>query len=188
MEARLRRFAPGDFGRLVEMYAGFEPKGEFQGLPPRSVPEIELWLRRLCEKQFEQFVIEVAGRIVGHAMLCRFPRGDEAEFAIFVHQDFRGLGLGKRLMLGALHYGCKVMELSRVWLVVQGSNPRALRLFESAGFRATEGGDPLRWELQMVRASHCAECLQQRCVLFGQGLPVTVPVRVRRQKGCVGVD
>lgn len=180
MDATLRKLKPGDFDRLVAMYATFEPKGEFQGLPPVTLPRIKSWLRQLCEAGDEQFVIDVGGRIAGHSMLCSSEKKAEAECAIFLHQDFRGLGLGKKLLLGTLNYGCKQMQLDRVWLSVQGSNPVALCLFESAGFKPVGSHEPLQWEVEMERPSHCPECKGERCILFGQSLPLTASVPRRR--------
>ncbi len=176
MDATLRRFVAPDFDRLVKMYAEFEPKGAFQGLPPQTLAQIKGWLRALAEAGDAQFVIEVSDRIVGHSMLCLSKDKTDAEFAIFLHQNYRGLGLGKKLTLGTLNFGCKQLELDRVWLSVQGSNPVALRLFEDVGFRDVEQGDPLRWELEMERPSHCAECKEDKCIIFGKSLPQTIAV------------
>jgi len=170
-----------DYGRLVTMYMQFEPKGEYQGLPPRTESQIRKWLTQLREQGFDQFVAVVGDRIVGHAMLCPSQRRTEAELAIFLHQRYRGLGLGRRLLLGVLNYGCKKLVLERVWLYVTGSNPVALHLFEEVGFRQGAGGDPLAWEIEMERPSHCVACKGTKCILFGGGLPDTVTVhRMRR--------
>jgi len=174
MHATLRAFDEPDSEKLYEMYCQFEPKGEFQGLPPRFDSQIKKWLSQLRERGFYQFVIEVGDRIVGHGMLCPSPRKTEAELAIFLHQDFRGYGLGKKLLLGTLSVGCKKLELERVWLFVTGSNVVALNMFEEVGFRPGRGGDPLAWELELERPSHCAQCRGEKCVIFGAAFPITV--------------
>jgi len=171
--------ADQDCKHLVGMYEEFEPKAEFQGLPPRSTSQIKKWLTQLGELGFFQFVVEVDGRIVGHSMLCPSQRKTEAELAIFLHQEYRGLGFGKKLLLGTLNFGCKTLELHRVWLFVMGSNPIALRLFESVGFRPGRDGDPLAWEIEMERPSHCAKCKGDKCVAFGESFPMTVVAHAR---------
>lgn len=176
--------ADQDYEQLVAMYEEFEPKGEFQGLPPRSISQIKKWLTQLRELGFLQFVVEVGGRIVGHSMLCPSQRKTEAELAIFLHQDYRGYGLGKKLLLGTLNFGCKNLELQRVWLFVMGSNPIAMHLFESAGFRPGRDGDPLAWEIEMERPSHCAKCMGDKCTVFGGGFPMTVVARARCAAKC----
>ena len=60
----LRAFEESDSDKLFEMYCQFEPKGEFQGLPPRHVSQIKKWLNQLREQGFYQFVVDVDGRIV----------------------------------------------------------------------------------------------------------------------------
>lgn len=174
MNATLRKMRTTDFDALVTMYETFEPKAQFQGLPPSESFSIRRWLHRLGQTGVVQFVIEVAGDIVGHAMLCPSEAGTDAELAIFVHQDYRGLGLGRKLLLGALNHGCKVMELGRVWLSTQGSNTVALRLFETVGFRSRGASWPWWWELELERPSHCAACKGELCEVYRQPLPVTV--------------
>lgn len=179
MRAVLRTLEELDAEKLFEMYCQFEPKGEFQGLPPRTAPQIKKWLSQLREQGFYQFVIEVGDGIVGHTALCPSQRKTVAELAIFLHQDYRGCGLGKRLLLGTLNFGCKTLELEHVWLFVMGSNPAALRLFEEVGFRPGPDGDPLAWEIEMERPSHCAKCKGNKCVVFRETFPMIVDVPPR---------
>jgi RimJ/RimL family protein N-acetyltransferase len=179
-KATLRKMKPADHEGVVAMYGAFEPKGEFQGLPPRNRELTMRWLQRLRESGSIEFVIEVNRRIVGHSMLCLEEDKIRAELAIFLHQDYRGRGLGKRLLLGTLNYGCQILKLSRVWLSVQGSNPYALYLFEKVGFRSHGETEPSQWELEMERPSHCEHCREQQCILFGQSLPVTINLPTRR--------
>lgn len=184
MRAILRAFKKSDAEQLFEMYRQFEPKGEFQGLPPRSESQIKRWLTQLRECGFTQFVIEVENRIVGHAALCPSQRKTEAELAIFVHQDYRGRGFGKKLLLGTLNFGCKKLELARVWLFVMGSNTVASHLFESVGFQPGRGGDPLAWEIEMDRPSHCTKCKGDKCAAFSEAFPIVVDACVRRPGIC----
>jgi RimJ/RimL family protein N-acetyltransferase len=180
VQAALRKMENEDHELLVTMYEEFEPKGEFQGLPPCTPPQIRKWLTQLCERSFYQFVIEVGGRIIGHAALCPSQRKTEAELAIFLHQDYRGCGLGKKLLLGTLNFGCKKLQLGHVWLFVRGSNPAALRLFEDVGFRPGPDGDPLAWEIEMERPTHCAMCIGEKCAVFGEVFPMIVDAHICR--------
>ncbi len=175
MRVTLREIKPGEFEWLVTMYAAFEPKGEFQGLPPQTPALIRDWLSRLQEPADRHFVAEIGGRVRGHCFLCVGPRADEAELAIFVHQSVRGRGVGRQLLLGTLNCGCKQMHLSRVWLTTLGSNPVAAHLFSSVGFRLSRQDEPA-WELDMERPSNCAQCKGERCAIFKMALPVTVSV------------
>lgn len=179
MRALLRTFSESDSESLFEMYCQFEPKGEFQGLPPHTAPQIKKWLNQLRELGFSQFIVEIDGRIVGHSVLCPSQGKTEAELAIFIHQDYRGYGFGKKLLLGTLNFGCKRLGLQYVWLFVTGSNPVALRLFEDVGFHPRSNGDPLAWEIEMERPSHCTKCKGDKCAVFGEGFPLSVAAQAR---------
>ncbi len=127
----LRRVTPADREALVKMYLSFEPKGACLGLPPREDPGS--WLDRLSA--YPNFLLEAPGRIVGHAVLC--TDGDSAEVAVFVHQDFRGRGLGKRL-LHEVVVEARRRRLRRVWGVTEPDNIPMLRLANSLGFAPGE--------------------------------------------------
>lgn len=181
-KALIRIASSRDLTGLLAMYRTFEPKEEFQGLPPAQPERVRAWLREHFTERDYHLVVEVNGVIVGHAMLCVGPEPAEAELAIFVHQDYRAIGIGKQLLLATLHYGCKQLELDLVWLSVEGSNPRALHVFASAGFRALHDEiDPFDWELEMSRPSHCEACQGRRCALFGHAPPLEVRVGKRRR-------
>jgi GNAT superfamily N-acetyltransferase len=118
---------------LVEMYLSFDPKGLALGLPPRKDPA--RWLESLSA--FPNFVVKVNGRIVGHGVLC--IEGDSGETAVFVHQDWRGHGIGKVLLKELIAEGRR-QHLRRVWGMAAPDNFVMLRLADSLGFVA--GSDP----------------------------------------------
>ena len=175
MNASARILKPTDFERLLRLYAKFEPKGAFMGLPPVSLHDTETWLHGLCN-DCEQFVIELGDRIVGHSFLRVAPDKPEAEMGIFIHQDFRGLGLGRTLLLGMLNYGCKQLHLSRVWVKIDNSNSFGREVLERFGFYARDFNDVLKMELEMERPSNCAKCKGDRCKVYGKPLPQTLAV------------
>lgn len=123
----LRRATPFDHEALVEMYLDFEPKGTSLGLPPRKEPQ--RWLDRLTK--YPNFVVLDEGRVIGHAVLC--PAGDIGEVAVFVHQDFRSRGLGKRLLSEVINEAQR-LGLRRVWGTTETDNVPMLRLAFSLGF------------------------------------------------------
>ena len=136
----LRRATPVDRDALIAMYLSFEPKGASFGLPPRKEPEHWLDGLRACPN----FIMTAAGRIAGHAVLC--GEGESAEVAVFVHQDFRGRGLGKQL-LRALVEEAQRLNLRRVWGMSELDNVPMLRLARSLGFVSAE--DPREFHLEL---------------------------------------
>ncbi len=130
---RVERATEADRQGLVEMYLDFDPKGLALGLPPRKDPA--RWLESLSP--FPNFVVKVSARIVGHAVLC--VEGDTGETAVFVHQDWRGRGIGKLLLTELVAEGRR-QHLRRVWGMATPDNFVMLRLADSLGFVA--GSDP----------------------------------------------
>jgi diamine N-acetyltransferase len=60
--------------------------------------------------------------------------GDQGLQRIYVDATFQGRGLGRKLMEAALQHP-RLAEASRVFLQVWDKNERAIRLYESFGFR-----------------------------------------------------
>jgi RimJ/RimL family protein N-acetyltransferase len=185
MNAVLRKFEPADFEKLLRLYIHFEPKKCYRGLPPMTASGIERWLRRLCGDDRVQFVAEIGMRIVAHAVLQLSPNRTEADLLLFVHQDERGHGLGKRLLLGALQYGCKQLHLDRVLVKVYSANEAAQEELESIGFCIANLNRVFDSEFEMERPSNCVTCRGERCALYGKSLPVSFPVGSSQSQGWV---
>lgn len=75
-----------------------------------------------------------AGEIAGIATLVADPTGREAEFAVLVHHDFVGLGLGRALMRAILDYAVR-RGVGRVYGDVLLENAPMLALAQRLGFR-----------------------------------------------------
>jgi GNAT superfamily N-acetyltransferase len=130
---KAERATEADRVAMLQMYLDFDPKGAALGLPPRKDPQI--WIESLS--QFPNFVVKVRDRVVGHGALC--IEGDAGETAVFVHQDWRGHGIGKLLLMKLVAEGRR-RGLRRVWGMAAPDNFVMLRLADSLGFVA--GGDP----------------------------------------------
>lgn len=123
----LRRATAADRTALIQMYRDFEPKGACLGLPPHK--DCEGWLDHLSA--YSNFLALADGKVVGHAVLC--PEADAAEIAVFVHQAYRGRGLGRRL-LRELIQEAQRLGLRRVWGLTEYDNFPMLRLLRAFGF------------------------------------------------------
>lgn len=77
---------------------------------------------------------------VGVVRIIADPDNVEAEFAVIVHTQFKGLGLGKCLMDKIIRY-CKGRGTQRVVGRVLKTNARMLSLAEDLGFRRVQGDD-----------------------------------------------
>jgi RimJ/RimL family protein N-acetyltransferase len=120
-------------GAIVSMYEMFSPKGIAQGLPPARDEDCRNWVCALLEGG-ENFLVRVEGRVVGHAVLISdLARGD-AEYIVFVLEDFRNRGLGSILTSLAMEKAAKI-GLKTVWLTVEAYNFRAIRVYKKVGFQ-----------------------------------------------------
>lgn len=125
----LRRAAAADRPALADMYARFEPKASALGLPPLRAEDRQRWLAGI--ERFPNFLAWSGDRLVGHGVIC--PDGDSAEVAVFVHQDFRGKGVG-RLLLTELIAEAGRLRLRRIWGIAAPDNVAMLRLAHTCGF------------------------------------------------------
>ncbi len=120
------------FEELVEMYDQFEPKRAAQGLPPTGRDRILIWLNHL-QKNGENLIALYRGRVIGHTMLCPV-NPTRAEFAIFIHQDYRNQGIGTKFTEVTLVYA-REKGYCRIWLSVEVNNLSAIRVYKKLGFR-----------------------------------------------------
>jgi ribosomal protein S18 acetylase RimI-like enzyme len=148
----VREYQLNDFAALVEMYKGFEPKRVAQGLPPPDVPRIAHWLDQLQQKSRSLLALH-EDRIVGHVILC--PISDAAvEYTIFVHQGFRGQGVGTAMTRLALDFAGE-MGFAEVFLTTELSNFVALRLYRKLGFQLKSAyGDECEMRIGVVSAAN----------------------------------
>lgn len=170
----IRLATADDLEPLIQMYVSFEPKLEFQGLPPAGEYRIRHWLEPLLQAPNTHLIIETdAGRIVGHAMLCQ-QSAERAELAIFVHQDYRHHGLGEKLMQAIVRFACQCLHLRKIWLTVELLNVPAVNLYQKLEFVPVHEQGMMSSELVMERNVSCQVCRQQQCPVFDAHVPLRV--------------
>lgn len=133
----VRPFAAADRPALEVFYADFEPKRAAQGLPPKDPERIGRWLDAVLGHGLHLLALDER-RLIGHALLV--PTGTEgvSEYAVFLHHDYRGRGLGTALNRAAIE-AARATGLKRLWLSVEPHNRAALRSYERAGFTLRPG-------------------------------------------------
>ncbi len=132
------------FAELVGMYEAFEPKRGAQGLPPAGRQRIIAWLQHLL-KDGHNLIALHEGKVIGHAMLCPISPS-RAEFAIFIHQDFRNQGIGSEFTRITTNYASE-KGFDEIWLCVEANNFVAIRVYKKTGFQISCLSYP---ELEMV--------------------------------------
>jgi RimJ/RimL family protein N-acetyltransferase len=133
----VRRYEPSDRPALEVFYNDFEPKRAAQGLPPKDAERICRWLDSVLHQGMHLLTFS-GDTLVGHALLV--PTGQEgiSEYAVFLHQEYRGRGLGTELNRAAID-AARETGLNGLWLSVEPHNRAALRSYEKAGFTLIPG-------------------------------------------------
>ncbi|MEK7356728.1 MAG: N-acetyltransferase [Bdellovibrionota bacterium] len=82
-------------------------------------------------------VIEVDGKVVGHALLEPHKLASTAHvvsLTIAIHEGAQGQGLGRKLMEYLIAWARGNQKIEKFELQVRSSNARAIKLYESFGF------------------------------------------------------
>lgn len=122
---------------LERFYLDFEPKRAAQGLPPASPERISKWLDSVLPRGIHLLACRDQ-QLIGHALLIPTDEAGATEYAVFLHQDVRGRGLGTELNRTAVERARKA-GLQRIWLCVAPHNRAAIKSYERVGFRFLPG-------------------------------------------------
>ena len=128
----MRRFTPPDRPAVDHFYEIFQPKRIAQGMPPEGAHRIRRWLDVILPRG-DHLLAERDGVLIGHCMLIPTRDPGVVEYAIYVHHDFRGRGVGTEMNRGAVKMA-RATGLRRIWLSVEPGNRAAVRSYEKAGF------------------------------------------------------
>jgi RimJ/RimL family protein N-acetyltransferase len=129
----VRHFRDGDRALLDAFYDAFQPKRAAQGLPPEGPARVARWLGGVLAGG-DHLIVEVDGRLVGHAMLMPTGKDGVREYAIFLDQSVRGRGMGTQVNRVSAELA-RTLELDRLWLSVEPHNRAAVRSYQKAGYR-----------------------------------------------------
>ena len=127
------------FSLLMDMYEVFSPRPASQGLPPADREVCRKWVEELLSSG-ENISARRGDEILGHASLIPDPKGESAEFVIFVHQDSRNRGIGTVLTAAAIERAREI-GLKSVWLTVSLTNHLAIKLYQKLGFQYCDMDD-----------------------------------------------
>lgn len=127
----IRPMQADDVVELRRFYREFEPKRRAHGLPPEKPERIEEWLRAILQHGVHLVVIRE--RLIGHAFVTPTDQEGVCEYAVFLHQDFRGQGIGTQLNL-SMTEAAREAGVRKLWLTVEPRNKAALRSYLKVGF------------------------------------------------------
>lgn len=117
----------------VELLSGGEPP------LPKPLATWEAWFDREMTKEKPDglwFAMEADGEVIGHCELEEFDRTSRTcELGIVIgERDYWNKGYGREAIGLLLDYAFRILNLHKVWLVVNGNNERAFRSYRAAGF------------------------------------------------------
>jgi ribosomal protein S18 acetylase RimI-like enzyme len=129
-------------GKLVRMHHAVDPRRFF--LPDRVEAGYEWWLGKELERAHARVLVAAEGeRVIGYSYGALEERdwnllldAHGAVHDLYVSEDERGRGTGKRLLLAMLSE-LEGLGAERVLLSTMVGNDTAQRLFRAAGFRPT---------------------------------------------------
>jgi len=133
-EVTIRPLTAEDNEKIYEMFASMSEEALRWGMPPYTRERIERWMSNI-----ENLIIlgaEHDRRLMGYAQIHKGSqprRIGTAGLAIYLHQDYHGVGLGTE-MIGLLLETAEEHGVHKVNLDTVADNEAALRLFEKMGF------------------------------------------------------
>lgn len=97
----------------------------------------EQFTKRVDDESERRFVIDDAGRRCGLVELVDIhPRHRHCEFQIIVAPDAQGNGYAGFATRAALDYAFRILNLHKVYLLVDNLNAAAVHVYAKAGFEA----------------------------------------------------
>lgn len=136
----LRRPEPGDLDALYAFKNDPEVAAMLVGFTTGyALQDLREWIEA-HRKRSNEVIWTIAraedNACLGHAGLYDVDqRVRSAELGILIGPPAWGQGIGKKCVAFLLDYGFGELNLNRVWLSVLATNERALRLYQSMGFR-----------------------------------------------------
>jgi RimJ/RimL family protein N-acetyltransferase len=133
-EVAIRPLTTADNDKMYEMFASMSEEALRWGMPPYTRERIERWMRNI-----ENLIIlgaEHDRRLIGYAQIHKGSnprRRGTVGLAIYLHQDYHGVGLGTE-MVGLLLEAAEEHGVHKVNLDTVADNEAAIRLFEKMGF------------------------------------------------------
>lgn len=134
----IREAEEGDLGGILEIYndAVLKTTATYD-YRTRTMEHRRQWFRDHVENGYPVFVAELEGKVVGWSSLSRFHDRPgfryTTENSIYVAEEHRGKGIGRRLLEPLLAEAPK-RGFRSIIAVIDGANGSSIRLHEQYGF------------------------------------------------------
>jgi GNAT superfamily N-acetyltransferase len=145
-----RQLLPGDAGYMIHLHGSLYAKEagynlEFETSVCKSFYE---FLEAYNTSKDQVFLASHGTQIVGTIAVSALSRYIVQIRWFLVHPDFRGLGLGKKLLNEALAF-CREKGFQKVYLMTTNKQVTAADLFRKVGFRKTGDKQMNMWGVHL---------------------------------------
>lgn len=140
MDINIRLAAEDDVAAITEIYnQAIALQSATADITPVSESSRRSWLAEHPADKYPVFVAEQQGRIAGYTSLSPYRRGrmalrHTAEISYYVHEDFRGMGVGTGLIEHATNE-CPRLGLKTLFAILLDINSDSVRILEKFGFQ-----------------------------------------------------
>jgi len=139
MSITFRHALPADLPLIVDIYNSTVPgRMVTADTSPVSVESRQAWFHAHTPEKWPLWIVETAGQAAGWVSLQHFygrpAYNATAEISIYLHPDFRGKGLGKLALAGAMER-CPALGIENLLGVIFAHNWPSIQLFLQMGFR-----------------------------------------------------
>jgi DNA-binding MarR family transcriptional regulator/ribosomal protein S18 acetylase RimI-like enzyme len=146
---------PGDAGYLIYLHGWIYDKEcgydhEFEGYVCKTFHD---FFDNYSPQKDRIFLAEADGKIIG-AIAVVGHTAEKAQLRWFIlHPDYRGLGLGSKLMGEAMAY-CHEKGYKDIFLYTTQDQQTAIRMYEKAGFQKAAAHETHMWGKQLVELTY----------------------------------
>jgi L-amino acid N-acyltransferase YncA len=140
MDLGIRLAVEDDVPAITEIYnQAIALKSATADIASVSADSRRIWLAEHCADKHPVFVADKQGVLMGYSSLSPYRRGRmalryTAEISYYVHEDFRGMGVGTGLIEHAINE-CPRLGLKTLFAILLDINSDSVRILERFGFQ-----------------------------------------------------
>ncbi len=140
MNTEIRLAVEEDVAALTEIYnQAVELRSATADLTPVSMENRQAWLAEHPPDEYPVFVAVANGRVTAWCSLSPYRPGrmalrQTAEISYYVHEDFRGLGIGSQLISHAIEK-CPDLGFRTLFGILLDTNLASVKILENFGFQ-----------------------------------------------------
>jgi len=140
MDFQIRLATVEDVPAITEIYnQAIALKSATADISPVSEDSQRTWLAEHSADKYPVFVAEDQGAVMGYSSLSPYRPGRmalryTAEISYYIHEDFRGLGVGSRLIERAIEL-CPRLKIKTLFAILLDINSESIHILEKIGFQ-----------------------------------------------------